>query len=149
MLRQINSCKVCSCVKSSTYHAAEADEAVEHSLHIGRVLGDKTSSAKKLKHIPEVGEDYGKGCLYKFRCVAVKHTPYTPDKKQKSADPPGNLMTFAQRLYSVKFFHIVNPFDCILNYYNILLTLLPQIEKIFFLLYMGDCNKGEISTDSQ
>ncbi len=97
MLGQVYAGKIRSCIESGAHHTAEADKAVEHSLHIGGVFCDKASSAEKLKHIPEMGENYGKDSLYKFRGVAVKHTPHTPDKKQKSADPPGNLMALAQR----------------------------------------------------
>ena len=131
MLGQIYAGKVCSCVESGAHHTAEADEAVEHSLHIGGIFRNEASAAEKLKHIPQVGENDGKDCLYKFRGVAVKHTPHAPDKKQKSADPPGYLMTLAQGCNSVKFFHSMDPFKSILKYYNIILVVLPQIRKIF------------------
>jgi hypothetical protein len=131
MLRQVDTRKVGSCIEGRSHHTTEADEAVEHSLHIGRVFCYKASAAEKLKHIPQVSENYSKGCLNKLRGVAVKHTPYAPDKKQKSADPPCNLMALCKRLYTIKLFHILNPFKCIHRYYNTIKSHLPHIEKNF------------------
>ena len=39
-------------------------------------------SSEKLEHIPQVSENYCKGCLNKFRGVAVEHSPHTPDKQR-------------------------------------------------------------------